>query len=166
MFKSPFNHESPLLTKTAEYALRALLVLARHGNGQPLSAVKIARMTAAPSNYLSKTLLTLARTGLIRSTPGRSGGFELLERPDQITVAQIADLFAEPRWSRHCLLGTGVCDSSTPCAAHWRWHAVIRAARAPLLDTTLASLLGDDALSMLGTQNTETSTSQNPALVT
>lgn len=141
MFKSPFSHESPLLTKTAEYALRALLVLARHGNGQPLSAVKIARLTAAPSNYLSKTLLALTRTGLIRSTPGRSGGFELQERPDQITVAQIADIFAEPRWIKHCLLGTGLCNPQAPCAAHARWHELSRAVRTPLMETTLATLL-------------------------
>jgi Rrf2 family protein len=145
VFKSPFYQELPVLTKTAEYALRAILVLARHGNGHPLSAGTIARLTAAPSNYLSKTLLALARTGLIRSTPGRSGGFELNESLERITVAQIAELFAEPRWTRHCLLGNGVCNPNAPCDAHKRWHDLTKAARAPLAETTLASLLGSVA---------------------
>lgn len=131
-----------MLTKTAEYALRALLVLAGR-RGQPVSAAAIARQTGAPANYLSKTLLVLARSGLIRSSPGRTGGFELAEQPDQITIARIADLFTEPRWSLQCLLGTGACNPDEPCAAHQRWREVTKAVREPLATTTLATLLAD-----------------------
>src|SRR5687767_10087942 len=101
--------DKPVLTRTAEHALRALLVLARHGNERPLSAETIAELTGAPSNYLSKTLIALARAGLVHSTRGRSGGFVLATTPESITVANIADVFAEPSRTRQCLLGTGRC---------------------------------------------------------
>ena len=110
-----------------------------------MSAAFIADRTAAPANYLSKTLLALARSGLIRSTPGRGGGFVLVERSDRITLAQIADLFTEPRFTRQCLLGTGACNPNAPCAAHRRWRDLTSAVRRPLITTTLASLLGSDA---------------------
>lgn len=66
-----------------------------------------------------------------------------MERPDKVTVAQIADLFAEPRWTHHCLLGNGLCNPDAPCAAHHRWRELTRAVREPMMQATLASLLGN-----------------------
>ncbi|MGH7695868.1 MAG: RrF2 family transcriptional regulator, partial [Gemmatimonadaceae bacterium] len=101
--------DKPVLTKTAEHALRALLVLAHCGRGKPLASAAIAELTGAPANYLGKTLLALARAGLVRSCRGRTGGFELAVPAEAITVARIADVFAEPLAARQCLLGTGRC---------------------------------------------------------
>lgn len=129
------------LSRTAEYALRAMLALANNGPGQVLAAERLAEMTGTPANYLGKTLYALVKAGLLRSARGRTGGFALALPPDQLTVARIADVFAEPSPPRPCLLGTGPCTSERPCAAHFRWSAVTAAAREPLSHTTLADLL-------------------------
>lgn len=131
------------LSRTAEYALRAMLALANHGQGNVLAAERLAEMTGTPANYLGKTLYALVKAGLLRSTRGRTGGFALALPPEQVTVARIADTFAEPSPPRPCLLGTGPCTSEHPCAAHFRWSAVTTAAREPLVQTTLADLLAD-----------------------
>lgn len=133
--------EKPVLTKTAEYALRALLVLAHCGRGKPLAAATIAELTGAPPNYLGKTLFSLARAGLVRSRPGRTGGFELAVPAEAITVARIADVFAEPLAARQCLLGTGRCNAAAPCVAHHHWHRLTSSVHEALSTTTLASLL-------------------------
>jgi len=135
--------DKPVLSKTAEYALRALLVLAHRGRGKPLPSATIAQLTGAPTNYLSKTLFTLARAGLVRSSRGRTGGFELATSPAEITVAQIADVFAEPFAPRQCLLGTGRCNAAAPCVAHHRWMRLTSEVHGALSTTTIASLLAD-----------------------
>jgi Rrf2 family protein len=133
--------DSPVLSRTAEYALRALLAIARSGGERPLSAAALAKMTGAPENYLSKTLLALGRAGLVSSSRGRSGGFVLAAAPEQISVARIADVFAERRSTRQCLLGTGLCNAEQPCQAHQRWTHLTRTVRAQLSTTTIADLL-------------------------
>ena len=136
-----------MLSKTAEHALRAILVLARHGEGRPLPAEIIAGQTGAPANYLGKTLNILARHGVVRSSRGPAGGFALAVDPTKLTIAEVADVFTETPERSRCLLGSGLCDSSRPCAAHLRWKSVTAAAREPLRTTTVADLLYGDVAS-------------------
>ena len=143
MRKSPSHGDHPVLTKTADYALRAILVLARHGRGRWMPADTIAELTGTPPNYTSKTLYALTRAGLLRSMRGPSGGFALTADPATVTVASIADVFAEPVQAPSCLLGARQCDGTNPCAAHHAWTRMTAAAREPLRTTTIADLLVD-----------------------
>ena len=130
-----------MLTQTADHALRALLAIARFGGERPLRVDEVAELTGAPRNYLGKTLGALVKAGLLRSARGPLGGFTLAVDPAQLTVARVADLFAEPRAARRCLLGGGLCDPGHPCTAHARWHDMATAAREPFRTTSLADLL-------------------------
>jgi Rrf2 family transcriptional regulator, nitric oxide-sensitive transcriptional repressor len=129
-----------MLSQTAEYALRALLYLARGGNGR-VSAEQIARSLGAPVNYMSKTLNQLAKAGIVEGTRGPTGGFRLAIPADELTVATVAETFAPVRLRPVCLLGDRPCDQKHPCEAHHRWTAVQAAAAAPLAETTIADLL-------------------------
>ena len=134
-----------MLSQTADYALRATLVLARrHGEG-PVRVERIAAATGAPRNYLSKTLHALGKAGIVSSARGPAGGFTLAVAPDALTLARVIDCFDGPRTQTRCLLGTGPCDPARPCAAHRRWTAIADARRAPLATTTVADLLAGDA---------------------
>jgi len=130
---------TPILSATAEYALRAVLVLAREG--RRLSADEIARATGAPANYLSKTLNVLAKAGIVTSARGPAGGFGLALQPDELTIARIADAFAEPSRPSVCLLGSRPCNPEAPCAAHHRWSAIAHLMHDTLANTSLADLL-------------------------
>jgi Rrf2 family protein len=143
MRNSSFPGDHAVLSKTADYALRAILVLARRGAGRTLSAERIAGLTATPANYLGKTLYALVRGGLLRSARGRSGGFSLAMEPGEITVGRIAAVFGEPPAPRRCLMGTGPCDATSPCPAHRRWSALTAATISPMESTTVADLLAD-----------------------
>jgi DNA-binding IscR family transcriptional regulator len=61
-----------MIPKTAEYALRALVLLAR-ALERPLSAEEIARIGLLPRRYANKVLHALVRAGFVRSKPGRVG---------------------------------------------------------------------------------------------
>ena len=129
----------PALSLTSEYALRAVLALAR-ANGRGLKATEIADLTGTPRNYMSKTLNALAKEGIVRSRRGPTGGFALARPAEAISVAQIARTFCEERAPARCLLADRACNPEAPCAAHHRWAAVISATQAPL-DVTIAELL-------------------------
>ena len=132
-----------MLSQTSDYALRAVLVLARHYGRAPVRTEQIAQATGAPRNYLSKTLYALVKAGLVTSARGPTGGFALAVAPDALTLAQVIDCFDEPRPQTRCLLGTAPCDPASPCAAHHAWTDIRAARRAPLTTTTVADLLRD-----------------------
>lgn len=132
-----------MLSATSDYALRAVLVLARAYGRRAVRADEIADATAAPRNYLAKTLNALAKAGVVTSARGPQGGFALAVAPDALTLARVIDCFDEPRPHTRCLLGTVPCDPAHPCAAHHCWTGIMAARRAPLASTTVADLLGD-----------------------
>jgi Rrf2 family protein len=129
-----------MLSSTADYALRAILFLARH-HGTAQRANDIARATGAPQNYMAKTLNVLAKAGIVTSARGPLGGFMLASSPGALTIAEVIDCFDEPRPHLRCLLGALPCDPANPCRAHNRWTAIIEARRTPLARTTVADLL-------------------------
>ena len=132
-----------MLTRTAGYALRAVIVLAREYGQGPVSANTIALIVGAPRNYLSKTLSVLARRGILTGARGPGGGFSLAISPDLLTVADVVDAFSEtiPDGAR-CLIRDAPCDPSNACAAHRQWTQITLDARQPLLRTAITQLSG------------------------
>ena len=130
-----------MLSRTVEYAVRAAAVLARSYGERAVSSDELATILGAPRNYLAKTLNALARRGLLTSARGPGGGFSLAVAPDVLTVADIADVFAETRpHAARCLLRDSPCDPKAPCTAHRRWNEITRTAREPLLRTLVSEL--------------------------
>lgn len=134
-----------MLSHTADYALRALLVLGRNYGQRSVRADEVADATGTPRNYTAKVLNGLAKAGVVSSVRGPSGGFALLQPPHAISLANIIDLFDEPHQHTKCLLGVRPCTPSEPCAAHQTWTSVMRARREPLTSITLGDLLGMQA---------------------
>ncbi|GAB5405332.1 MAG: hypothetical protein Aurels2KO_35630 [Aureliella sp.] len=76
----------------AHYAALAMLALARsHSAGQLVPARAIAEEQKIPSQFLGQILQQLRSSGLITSTRGSSGGFQLSKLPEAITLAEIVE---------------------------------------------------------------------------
>ena len=133
-----------MLSTTADHALRAVLFLARQRGTRLTSAEEIAHAIGAPSNYLSKVLHQLRRSGVVASSPGRQGGFSLAICPTQLTIADVVGQFEPAPATSRCLLGDRLCDPDTPCEAHSRWASIRQAYRIGLATTTIAELLSGD----------------------
>ena len=80
------------LTTKSEYALLALLYLARRSDGF-VSVETIANARGIPPLFLEQILLILKRARYVRSLKGRNGGYALARSPQQITLAEIIRLF-------------------------------------------------------------------------
>lgn len=136
-------------------------MLARHNGPDLPGAKEIADAIGAPRNYLSKTLNTLVRHRILTSVRGPRGGFALSNTPENISVADVVDVFSdkEPRF-KLCMLGNTVCNPEYPCAAHECWIGITTRARKPLMRTTIAELCGmqtESELSLVADHAGETS---------
>jgi Rrf2 family protein len=137
------NHMA--LSQTAEHALRAVLYLARQPNGTRIPAEAIADALSAPRNYLSKTLGTLAKAGVITSARGPHGGFRLAVPATELSLAAVIGPFGDSNGSPVCVAGGRPCNADRPCPTHERWSAVQAELLAPMERTTIADLLGAPA---------------------
>jgi Rrf2 family protein len=130
----------PILSRTAEYALAAVLRLAQAGPGAARTAEELAAELGVPASYLAKTLRTLAHSGVLLSTRGRGGGFTLATDPGMLPVSSVLAPFGDLR-TRHCLLGHGICSDRTACVAHHAWKPTAEAITSFFRETTVAALL-------------------------
>lgn len=131
-----------MLSRTANYAVRAVVVLARHYGERSMSADELAATLGAPRNYLSKTLNALTRSGILTSARGPGGGYALAVAPNALSVAAIADVFSEARPDARCVLDNTRCHPDTPCSAHHRWTRITEDARALMRHTVIGDLCG------------------------
>jgi Rrf2 family protein len=81
------------LTVRSEYALLALVYLARHENEGYISIDNIAKAQGIPPKFLEQLMLGLKRAHLVHSTKGQRGGYALAKEPHQITLAEVVRLF-------------------------------------------------------------------------
>lgn len=81
------------LTSRSEYALLALVHLARNTDEGYLPVQAIAAAQKIPPRFLEQILLTLKRGRYVRSLKGQHGGFCLARPAQKITLAEIIRLF-------------------------------------------------------------------------
>lgn len=131
-----------MISKTDQYALRAVLYLAQH-SGAPVRAAEIARGLALPANYLSKILHALARAGVLDSERGPRGGFRLARPAEDVSLADVIEPFDSVASERACLFGRPECSDASPCPVHRKW----KRASDPIIDffneTKVSDLLNE-----------------------
>jgi Rrf2 family cysteine metabolism transcriptional repressor len=78
------------ISAKAEYACLAVIELARPGgNGTPRRVRDIAEAQGIPERYLVQILLQLKAAGIVQSSRGSDGGYHLVRRAEEMTVADI-----------------------------------------------------------------------------
>lgn len=134
-----------MLSRTSEYALRALIHLTQREEEWPISGSRIAAGTGIPPKYLSKILGDLVRAGVLNSSPGKTGGFRLKRSAKKVSLLDVLAPF-EQFEHRRCPFGNEECSDLRPCRAHDQWGKVIETQLKFLSKTTI----GDIAATMSG----------------
>ena len=129
------------LTMQGEYAIRAMLELARRYDDGLMSAKELAAHQDIPSVFLTKILATLTKAGLVLSQRGSRGGIKLARQPSEISLQEIIEAIEGPLALNLCLQGEGACDRKPGCKAHDVWCRVQDAMRREL-GITLDELIG------------------------
>jgi len=95
-----------MITQKMKYALKALLTLADEA-AQPapeaLTIEEIARRSGAPKRFLEHILLEIRNAGIIASTRGRSGGYQLARDPQSVSISELLRMIDGPIAPLPCL---------------------------------------------------------------
>lgn len=120
------------------YATLAMLALAQRWQaGELVPARAIAEEHGVPSQFLGQILQQLRASGLITSTRGASGGFQLSRSPARITVADVLDAVCRSESVRTPAAGT----SPLACVALDLWDDLARQQDQFLRELSLEELL-------------------------
>jgi Rrf2 family protein len=78
-----------ILSKKTRYALVALTRLAREYGKGPILIREIAEGEKIPQSFLENILLDLRKMGILGSILGKSGGYYLLKKPADVSLAEV-----------------------------------------------------------------------------
>jgi len=113
----------------SDYALRALIEMARRDDDKPVSAEELGRRQDIPHGFLQAILADLRRAGVVRSQRGQSGGWRLAREAGTVSVADVIRAVDGPLVSVYGLRPEGVeYDESAACLQHV-WIAARRSLR-------------------------------------
>jgi len=135
-----YRSGSMLLSRTAEYALRAMTFLAMQPAGKLAGARAISEAESIPIPFLWKILHTLARQRLVRSFKGIHGGYELARPSNEITLHSVVLATDGSDFGEHCVLGLPRCGEENACPLHDTWKGIRGQMTDMLVQTTLADL--------------------------
>ncbi|MBW6480843.1 MAG: Rrf2 family transcriptional regulator [Bacteroidales bacterium] len=83
-----------MLSKKAQYAIYALVHLARKYNQGPVLIKTIASEEKIPQKFLEAILIDLKNLGLVNSKKGKGGGYYLINSPEEISLAYVTRNFS------------------------------------------------------------------------
>lgn len=129
------------ISKLTDYGTVILAHLASQPERQ-FAAAEVAEYTRIALPTVSKLLKTLQRNGLVLSTRGSHGGYQLALPAGKITAARILDALEGPFAITECSGEHSSCDLESSCRVGQVWQRVNGAIRQALSDVTLAQLAG------------------------
>ncbi len=136
-----------LYTKTGEYAIRAVLYLARQPEDKLVMSPEVAEKEDIPPHYLAKILQRMAKYGYVDSFKGRGGGFRITEMANNSTILEVVERVEGPVINLKCIIGMKVCSDEAPCPLHEEWSE---------LRDRIKNLISSKTIKQLATEYSET----------
>lgn len=128
------------ISKLTDYGTVLLAHLAANRESV-CSAADVAMATGIAVPTVSKLLKSLGRNGLVISTRGANGGYQLARDPREISAADIIDALDGPVSITECSASDGQCEHEGVCSVGGAWQRVNVAIRRALEDVSLNDLL-------------------------
>lgn len=129
------------ISRLTDYATVILAALAQAPERVQTSAA-LADQTRLSLPTVSKLLKQLQRAGLVASTRGLRGGYQLARPATQISAVDILDALEGPLALTDCASGQGQCDIQRTCRVGHAWQRLNLTIRRSLREVSLAQLAG------------------------
>ncbi len=114
-----------LYSKSAEYAIQAMIYLAEKDSKDPIMISQIATAYNIPQQFLAKISQTLVKHRLLQAIRGRNGGVRLARPATEIYLNQIVyAVDGPPPEQEQCVIGLDYCSDSVPCPLHHKWKVI------------------------------------------
>jgi Rrf2 family protein len=109
------------ITRQADYAVRAVLYLARLGPNQRAATSHVAHKQRIPPSFLAKIISQLSIAGLLHTSRGARGGVSLAREPKEITLLDVVEAIDGPILLNECVGEKGMCAFSDDCPLKPIW---------------------------------------------
>ncbi|NLG99394.1 MAG: Rrf2 family transcriptional regulator [Chloroflexi bacterium] len=109
------------ITRQADYALRAMLYLARLEPNQRAATSQIADEQHIPPSFLAKIISQLSIAGLIHTSRGARGGVSLARPPEEISVLEVVEAIDGPISLNECTHSAESCPFGESCPLRPLW---------------------------------------------
>ncbi|MBN2428681.1 MAG: Rrf2 family transcriptional regulator [Deltaproteobacteria bacterium] len=129
-----------VITRATEYAIRALLFLAKQPKGQIVYKKDICESQKITPAFLTKILQPLIKDGIVGSQRGVGGGFYLLKDPSRINILDVIQSQEGPIFLNHCLSPEEECSREKTCPVKNVWEEANRGLVKTLSDYDFQSL--------------------------
>jgi len=124
------------------YGARAMVELARSGQGKPLAIQWIASRQQISPSYLEQLLAKLRKAGLVKSYKGPVGGYMLARSPEEITLLDVFIALEGKIGLVHCMMPQNPqCERIDYCVMRLFWNRFQQTIEQFLKSITVSELL-------------------------
>ena len=128
------------VTRSAAYALHALMYMVRHTTQLPATAATIAKAEGIPSDYLAKIFQKLVKTGYVKAVRGKNKGYVFATPPEEITVLGLLEAMEGSPLFDDCFLKHCECGGKLEnCRVFSAWVDATKQLKKLLSETTVAT---------------------------
>lgn len=130
------------ISTKGRYALRMLIDLAEHQNGEFIALKEIAERQNISKKYLEQIVPILNRKDILQTNRGFQGGYRLAKEPDKYTVGTILRLTEGSLAPVSCLDNDPIqCDRSEYCDTLPVWQGLYKVINQYLDGITLQDII-------------------------
>lgn len=131
-----------IVSTRGRYALRVMIDLAEHSNGNYIPMKSVAERQEISLKYLEQILPVLKNNNLIEGVVGKGGGYRLCKKPEDYTVLEILELTEGEIAPVSCLqCGSEPCKKAGECRTLPLWSELNTLLRDFFGNKTLADLM-------------------------
>jgi Rrf2 family protein len=109
------------ITRQADYAVRAILYLARTNGSQRAATSQVAQEQHIPPSFLAKIISQLSIAGLLHTSRGARGGVTLARAPKDITLLEVIEAIDGPIMLNECVGDSSTCTFDEDCPLRPVW---------------------------------------------
>ncbi len=109
------------ITRQADYAVRAILYLAKLGNTERAATSTVAEEQRIPPSFLAKIISQLSIAGLLHTSRGARGGVTLAREPGDISLLEVIEAIDGPIQLNECVGEDGLCSFEGECPLRPVW---------------------------------------------
>jgi Rrf2 family protein len=109
------------ISRKIDYALRAMIHLAGLPTGKVATLQDLSLPLHMPREFLAKILKVLSAKGLVRSSRGAHGGYQLARPARDISFLEVIEAVEGPVQLNVCLDHKDRCDVSAGCTMYQVW---------------------------------------------
>lgn len=133
-----------ILSTKGRYGLKMMYEFALNYGKGPMSLKDVAQKQQLSETYLEQLIAHLKKAGLVTSVRGAQGGYELIRKPEEITVGEIIRVLEGPLAPSECVMDDEPeCTRAEYCVTRLIWEKIMESINNVVDSITLNDMVND-----------------------